>query len=73
MRDCSSSKAPVPPCTTLPATRHAEGEVSLSTEPVRVAVFRKFMVVSKLIFCKGELLASSPIRLNGLYEPSNVM
>ena len=61
-----SSKAPVPPLTTRPATRHAEGERMGSVSPASVALFKKCMVVSKLIFWKGELLVSIPMRLKGL-------
>ncbi len=64
---------PVPPSTSLPVTRQAEGERRRSSSPWIVAALRNFMVVSKLICCSGELLASIPYLLNALYTPSYVM
>lgn len=37
---CFRSNSPVPPLTTLPATKHADGEHNLSQEPSMVACLR---------------------------------
>ena len=70
---CSSSKQPVPLPTTRPTTSLDDGEANFSVSPDSTAPRRKCVVVSKLIFWKGEAFDSSPTRLNALMVPSNVM
>ena len=67
---CINSKLPVPPFTIRPATRQADGDCKESVSPDIVALFKKCIVVSKLIFWRGELLVSNPILLKALYDPS---
>ena len=67
-----TAKAPVPLSGVLPTTILAEGPTMLSKSPRRAASATKLAVVSKEALRKGEELFERPVRLKGLYPPSDV-
>ena len=68
----TTSNTPVPVALGLPRTMFPEGVVRLSKSPNSVASERNAAVVSYEALSRGDGFVEIPLRLNGLYPPSNV-
>jgi hypothetical protein len=67
-----TSNAPVPVVLGRPRTMLPDGVVSSSKSPCSAASDKKLAVVSYDAFSSGDECVAMPLRLNGLYPPSNV-
>lgn len=68
----TTSNTPVPVRLGRPSTMHPDGVRRSSKSPNSVASERKAAVVSYDAFRSGDGFIEIPLRLNGLYPPSNV-
>ena len=66
-KESRTSKQPVPTSTGVPRTKLALGEFTESATPATHEFRRNVMVVSNVIFCKGEELYAMQLLLKASY------